>query len=478
MTVWRSNMSSEQAGDPADAGSKRRRLNPKLVGYTWWREVLGSPRYICSPMVDQSELAFRRLCLRHGTHLCYTPMINSKSVLLAIDGSGALLEQIMQCERPAATEPFGESKLYQILAQHRGYQQSFYVSSEKSCSEDAASPESHQKHQNNNGLKFLQREFSTCAEERGRVIAQFCGNHPNVVLAAARLVERVVDGIDLNCGCPQGIAKKGGYGSFLLETPDLICDIVSTLAVHLESAPVTVKIRKVSNSDDLAATLLLCERLVACGASALTLHGRTKEEKGQHCREADWDAIKKVKEKISHIPVFANGGIEFLEEAERCLEHTKADAVMSAEALLEDPQLFKKEGSRLPQEEVFEQYLEIARSERGGVRVKTAKAHAFHSLYASLQTFTELRAKVGSAKSLDELQAVVCELKRRRRVWDARVASSHSHANPTECASHASPTECDSEDWIPKVERLKEFPNLGWYRRYRNPIGGKTKSNT
>lgn len=69
------------------------------------------------------------------------------------------------------------------------------------------------------------------------------------------------------------------------------------------------------------------------------MHGRTVRQAKTAQGVANWDIIGKVKRAVS-IPVIANGGVETRADAERLLEATGADAVMSSEGLLEDPSLF------------------------------------------------------------------------------------------------------------------------------------------
>lgn len=59
---------------------------------------------------------------------------------------------------------------------------------------------------------YLDEHFTTCETDRP-LLAQFCANDPQVLLRAARLVEPYVDGVDLNLGCPQRIARRGRYGA-------------------------------------------------------------------------------------------------------------------------------------------------------------------------------------------------------------------------------------------------------------------------
>ena len=68
------------------------------------------------------------------------------------------------------------------------------------------------------------------------VFAQFCGHDPEILLKAGKLIENSVQAMDVNLGCPQQIAKRGNYGSLLLENEDLVVKIASYLSKNLKCA--------------------------------------------------------------------------------------------------------------------------------------------------------------------------------------------------------------------------------------------------
>jgi tRNA-dihydrouridine synthase 1 len=253
--------------------------------------------------------------------------------------------------------------------------------------------------------KFRSQHFTTCPEDRP-VFAQFCANDPQLLLAAARHVQDQVDAVDINFGCPQGIAKKGHYGSFLLEEPDLICSLVRILHENLD-VPVTAKIRLLPKLED---TISLAKRIQEAGASVLTVHGRTKEMKKQLVGVADWNAIKAIREAVT-IPVISNGNIRCLADVEECLKFTGCAGVMSAEGLLANPTLFTGKIHRpIDMSMELMQYLE-----KYPVHPGITKGHLFWILNPTgiLATHIDLRSRLQKSTTREEYMEVLTELRQR-----------------------------------------------------------------
>lgn len=169
------------------------------------------------------------------------------------------------------------------------------------------------------------------------LFVQFCANDPDVLLEAARYVQPFCDAVDLNLGCPQGIARKGRYGAFLQEDWDLIHRLIKKLHKGLD-VPVTAKMRILETKEQ---TLEYAKMILSAGASIITVHGRRREQKGHNTGLADWTVLRYLRDNLPpDTVIFANGNILQHDDIRRCLEATRADAVMSAEGNLCDPSIF------------------------------------------------------------------------------------------------------------------------------------------
>lgn len=177
-------------------------------------------------------------------------------------------------------------------------------------------------------------------EEERPIAQQIFGSDIESFTESAKIVYEQMkpDIIDINMGCPvPKIAIKSQAGSALLKNPDKIKKIVKSV-VQAVQCPVTVKIRSGWDEKNINAKLVakICEE---AGASAITIHGRTRKQ--GYSGNVDLDIIKEVKESVN-IPVIANGDIKDIESAKKMLEYTKCDAIMIGRATLGNPWLIKK----------------------------------------------------------------------------------------------------------------------------------------
>lgn len=169
--------------------------------------------------------------------------------------------------------------------------------------------------------------------------AQIFGCRPEAMGEAARIIEDLgYSLLDINFGCPVPKIAGKGAGSALLARPDEARAIFESVMRSIRRIPVTVKMRLGVKDASGTEAVRIAKIAEESGLSAVTVHGRTREQ--GYSGSADYEAIGRVKQAVK-IPVIGNGDITSGADAVRLKEIAGVDAVMVGRGALGNPWLFK-----------------------------------------------------------------------------------------------------------------------------------------
>ncbi len=172
--------------------------------------------------------------------------------------------------------------------------------------------------------------------EPGPIIVQIAGGIPQMMAeAAAYNVSQGAQIIDINMGCPAKKVCKVDAGSALLRDTRLVESILRAVVAAVE-VPVTLKIRTGWSRDQRNA-LEIARIAEDCGIAALTIHGRTREDRFQGV--AEYETIRRVKQAVQ-LPIIANGDIDSVKKAQMVVDFTAADAIMVGRIAQQRPWIF------------------------------------------------------------------------------------------------------------------------------------------
>ncbi|GMR42035.1 hypothetical protein PMAYCL1PPCAC_12230, partial [Pristionchus mayeri] len=217
-------------------------------------------------------------------------------------------------------------------------------------------------------------EFATHPDDK-QTIVQFASDDPQVFAAAAELVYKYSIGVDLNCGCPKSDVRQKGFGSSLLNKPELLADMVRQTRARIPDPEYKVSL-KIRVNYPLDRTIDLCRKAEAAGVSHLTVHGRTPS---MRCEPVDYDAIRTIVDAVN-VPVIANGDIRSLEDAHKVVAEAGCEGVMAANGLLANPSFF--EGEETTSAQCVRDWLDI--SANLGVSQPIFHQHLVYMLRESL----------------------------------------------------------------------------------------------
>ena len=268
-TNGRGNSSSPEPDSRQDDSSTY--IEAPLLPSEKRRLYFGPDTPVLAPLTTQGNLPFRRLCTSLGASFTYSEMAMSMPLLSGQRSEWALLK-----------------------AHESEMQPPTFVSNDAISSLKAARSNIVYDYNHATDLKLG---------------AQISANKPWLAIKTAEVLSTLLPKglrvIDMNCGCPIDLVYKEGAGSALLDSPSKLDKMLRGMNAVSGEIPISAKIR-MGTKTGVPTAHKLVDRLVLgakrnqpwnedqgrdmpCGVAAITLHGRSRQQR--YTREADWDYI-------------------------------------------------------------------------------------------------------------------------------------------------------------------------------------------
>lgn len=241
------------------------------------------------------------------------------------------------------------------------------------------------------------------------IVAQLWGSDPQAMAALSKHCRDLgYDGIDINMGCPDQSAIKGGGGAAMIRTPELACAMIA--AAKESSLPVSVKTRLgYSFIDEWKGWL---STLLQQDIAVLTIHLRTKKEMSKVPAHTELipDIIALRNRLAPNTLIVINGDVRDREHGMEFFKQHGVDGVMIGRGIFSNPYAFSngKKPSRHEliqllhtQLDYYDQYAMVT-----GRPFETLKR--FFKIYIrDFNGASELRDKLMHCKTTDEVRELL-----------------------------------------------------------------------
>lgn len=252
---------------------------------------------------------------------------------------------------------------------------------------------------------------------------QLYGHLPDAMVEAALMAEEAhPELIDINFGCPVKKIANRGAGAGMLRNIPLMLTMTEAI-VKAVKLPVTVKTRLGWNEGSKN-IVEIAERLQDAGISALTIHGRTRDQ--MYRGSADWTLIGEVKKNPRmKIPIIGNGDIDGPVRAKEMFDKYGVDGIMIGRATVGRPWIFRdirhylRSGELLPEPSVNEKadiallHLEKSLEYKKGNRAIYEMRRHLSNYFKGLPHFKETRLKLLTAVEADEIKLIIGGIRER-----------------------------------------------------------------